>query len=225
MYMKKISLLTLAVVTSLALFAQDQPQLRTPMAVAPRFGIKAGVNLATAALEDIPSGASKPNTNNKTGFHGGVFYNIPLGGMMKFQPELLYSSQGTKTDFQFLGSTQEGEVDLNYLTLPLMVQLQTPGGFYVELGPQLGYMLDARYQPASGSETDLEEYTDKFDFSINGGLGYMTRVGLGIGARYNYGITNAMDSKNTSSPFYNTFREVQNRNIQIGLFYQFGAAK
>jgi hypothetical protein len=223
--MKKVSVFSLALFAGLAACAQNAPQLRTPMAVETRFGIKAGANMATTALGDIPTGFTKPETHNKTGFYGGVFVNIPMGQTLKFQPELLYSSQGTKMNYSYLSNKIEGEIDLNYLTLPLMLQYQTPGGFYVELGPQLGYMINKpKFQPANGgSETDLSDYSDKFDFSVNGGLGYMTRVGLGIGARYNYGITNAMDAKNPNPLL--PFREAENRVIQVGLFYQFGASK
>lgn len=223
--MKKVSVFTLALFAGLAVFAQSSPQLRTPMAIETRFGVKAGINLATTALEDIPTGFTKPETHNKTGFYGGVFVNIPMGQVFKFQPELLYSAQGTKMNYTYLSNKIEGDINLDYLTLPLMVQYQTPGGFYVELGPQVGYMIGKpKFSPASGgSETDLSDYTDKFDFAINGGLGYMTRIGLGIGARYSYGITNAMDAKNPNPLL--PFKEVQNRVAQIGLFYQFGASK
>jgi len=222
--MKKVSLFALLLSAGTALFAQSSTQLRTPMEVAPRFGVKAGVNLATTALGDIPSGATEPNANNKTGFYGGVFVNLPLGSsMFKFQPELLYSSQGTKLDR--IGGYGEGELDLNYVALPLMVQLQTPGGFYVEVGPQVALMTNSKYQINSGSEIDYKDFSDKFDFSVNAGVGYMTRIGLGINARYNYGITNLIDAKNSTAPSYSSFREAENRIIQLGLFYQFGASK
>ena len=43
--MKKISLFALTLGTSMAMFAQSQPRLVTPMSNTARFGIKAGASL------------------------------------------------------------------------------------------------------------------------------------------------------------------------------------
>ncbi len=82
----------LAAIAGFGLMAQDtnpKPMLRTEMSTQVRFGIKAGVNLATLEIDD-DSPSNDVETNNKTSFHGGVFVNIPLAGMFRFQPELLF---------------------------------------------------------------------------------------------------------------------------------------
>src|ERR671932_646829 len=95
--MKKVLLLSLAVFIGVAVFAQTT-QLVTPMAKKTRFGIKAGVNLAKFNFnaDQFPSGANIASTSTKTSAHAGVFVNIPISTLFKFQPELLYSGQGSK---------------------------------------------------------------------------------------------------------------------------------
>ncbi len=95
--MKKISLLTLAIIAGLFIYAQE-PKLRTPAPVQTRFGIKAGANLATLEIDD-ESSTNEIGTNNKTSLHAGIFVNIPLGDKFRVQPELVYSKQGSKVSY------------------------------------------------------------------------------------------------------------------------------
>lgn len=229
--MKKISLVALALSAGLFAFAQNQPQLTTHMAVEPRFGIKGGVNIANLNNKDYPSSADF-NSNTKTGFHAGFLLNLPMGEVMKFQPELLYSLQGAKSRINIstpTGSfTSNYKTDLHYLNLPLMFQARTPnGGFYVELGPQLSYLIKAKNKDITNSgggtttsEVDIKDQLKKFDVAACGGIGFVTRVGLGIDARYNWGFLNVLDKNNSANI---SGAKLRNRVLQIGLFYQFGA--
>jgi hypothetical protein len=228
--MKKISLFMLAVIAGLGLFAQDNHRLVTTMSTAPHFGIKASVNLAELKISGQPSG-SATNTENRTSFSAGFLYSLPLGTMFRLQPELVYSGQGSKLSqtATVLGNTYNSTADLklNYVNLPVMLQWQTPAGFFVELGPQIGYLTSAK-QIATGSntnssnETDVKNQMRKMDWGAAGGIGYLSRVGLGIGARYYYGMRNIYDTENQNNA---NSGEAKNRVISIGLQWQFGAGK
>jgi hypothetical protein len=221
--MKKISLFALALGTSLAMFAQNQPTLTTPMTKAVRFGIKAGVNLATMRADNI---SPEPDFNTKTSFNAGFLVNVPFGtSNFALQPELLYSGQGTKikeTTGVISPTTNSYEQDLSYLTLPIMVQWKSTGGFFVETGPQPGLLIRAK-SDATGSNVDNKDQFDKFDLEWGLGLGYLSRIGLGIGARYNYGLTNTL--KESSSNSSDNGPDLKHNVIQIGLSWQFGAGK
>jgi hypothetical protein len=227
--MKKISLFALALSTSMALFAQNQPQLRTQMADRPYFGVKGGVNLANLRQENL---AMRTSIDGKTSFHGGFFLNIPLGSNnWSFQPELLYNGQGAKltttTPTGITGGTTTtvNEWDLNYVSLPLMLKLKSDNGIYLELGPQASYLIRAK-QDANGTtgEMDIKNQFDKFDVAANGGIGWVSRAGFGIGARYSHGLSNILeDGGGNNSP--NQGPELKNSTFQIGLFYMFGAGK
>jgi hypothetical protein len=215
--MKKISLVVLALFTSLAMFAQNEN--RTEMKSAVRFGVKAGVNLSKLRPNDVPSGADI-STNLKTSFGGGFLVNIPFGTNLAFQPEVLFNGQGSKINVKqtvITTTTDKYEQDLRYLSVPLMLQWKSTGGFYAEVGPQLSFLLDARYD--GQTEYENEKAFENFEVSAGAGLGYMTRVGVGIGARYNHGFSNVLDNENSSDI------SMKHSVIHVGLFYHFGANK
>jgi hypothetical protein len=106
--------------------------------------------------------------------------------------------------------------------------LQSTTGVFVELGPQFGYLINAKNKSnssgagASNSEMDIKDQLNKLDIGASGGIGYLSRIGLGINARYNYGFTNVLDDSKAN---YVSGQKLKNRMYQVGLFYQFGAAK
>lgn len=231
MFMKKISLVSLLLGVVVMTHAQDRPigssappTLRTEMTAAPRFGLKAGVNLATLEIDD-DSQSDPFKTNNKTSFNAGVFANIPIGGTLRFQPEVVYSRQGSKIQYQesnapLPGSTTVNtEFDLHYLNVPLMLQVQTPGGFFVEAGPQIGFLLTAKDDE---SGIDIKDELKKTDFGAAAGIGYLSRVGLGLNARYNFGFSNIYDGEAGNDTDEGKYK---NRVLSIGLVYHFGANK
>jgi opacity protein-like surface antigen len=227
--MKKVSFLAVALIATLAVTAQVQnpdmahKPLRTDMEVKPRFGIKAGVNLAKLNIDDDESSTSW-NATSKTSFHGGLFANIPLGGALRLQPEIIYSGQGSKLNGPLLsntGTSENYEVDLHYVNIPIMFQLQGASGFYGELGPQVGFLVNAEQDRNTGGSTDIKDWVKKTDFALGAGIGYTTRVGLGVGARFNYSFSNVWNRDGSTSPLSNG--EMNNRVIQLGLSYQFGA--
>ena len=210
-------------------FAQNDPQLTTPAEVKPRFGIKGGVNLASLAIDD-DTPATNFNTNSKTSFHAGIYANIPFSTMFRFQPELLYLGGGSKISGTPLSGNQGGsqtyEADFDYLALPLKFQLATTKGFFVEVGPQFSFLTTARQDNKSGEDPDLKDegVVKKTDFALLGGIGFTSRIGLGVHATYLHGLTNVFDTDNSgeTNPIGG---EVSNRGVLIGLHYSFGAGK
>lgn len=214
--MKKISLFALALVSSLAMFAQDNNnRMTTPMAKKVYWGVKAGVNLAEFRVDNV---SPEPDLNMKTSINGGFLVNIPLKNKLYFQPELIYSGQGSKVT---PSAGPSYEQDLSYIALPLMFQIKSNGGFFVEVGPQPGYLVRAQSEVGSTTTKNRGNF-DKFDVALNGGIGYTSRVGLGVNARYSLGLTNTYglgDGPDNNGPEY------KNSGIQFSLFYLFGAHK
>jgi hypothetical protein len=215
--MKKISFIAFVLGTGLAVSAQKT--------FSPTFGIKAGVNLAQFRTNDFPSG-SEPDVSRKTSAHGGVFMNAPLGtGGFAIEPELLYSRQGSKmkttTTVGTVTQTSEYDQDLGYITLPIMFQWKSPAGVFVETGPQPGFLIQGKQDGPGSTETDNKSSFDKFDLSWGAGVGYVTKIGLGIGARYNYGLTNTIEDGGGNNSA-NNGPELKNSVIQFGLSWRFG---
>ena len=222
--MKKICLMALALSAGLALFAQENVN-RTPMPNKTYFGIKGGVNLAKLRPSDYT--ANEPSTNLKTTAHAGLLVRIPVSanGGFAVQPELLYNRQGSKmkttTTVGTVTTESTYEQDLSYVSVPVMLQWKSAGGFYVETGPQASFLIVAQQEgPGNNNETDNKDQMEKFDFSWGAGLGYMSRMRLGIGARYNHGFTNVLEETSTTGD-----ARLRNSVVQIGLTYLFGANK
>jgi hypothetical protein len=200
------------------------------MAKTVRFGVRGGVNLADLTAKEVPSGSNFSEAQSKTAFNGGIFVNIPLGAsMFRFQPEISYSSQGGKVQGGS-GSTagRTFEQDLDYVNIPLNFQLMTTNGFFVQTGPQVGFLVGAEVNsPSSGSGVTAggnKDDFDKFDLAWTGGIGYLSRVGLGIDLRYNIGIANVVaDDARTAAPFRG--QTWKNSVGQFSLIYHFGASK
>lgn len=204
--MKKV-LVSLALMCSAVAFSQH-------------FGIKAGVNISsnsvsTAALNDIPyylADAPNPTVDKSslTGFHAGVFYNMPLGENFNFQPEILYTTYGAKLNINYAGATFSAKWKMNYLALPLMLQYKLIPDLLVEAGPELGLLMSSKVS-GSGQSLDTKEDMKKFNAGIGIGAGYYFTENIGLNARYVAGLTNLDDSGVKS----------KNNVLQIGLAYKF----
>jgi hypothetical protein len=142
------------------------------------WGLKAGVALTTLSGPD----ARALQFDSRFGVQGGVFVNFSLTPLVSFQPELLYTLKGTG----YVNSPDW--YHLQYLDLPLPVQVNYKD-FYVEAGPQLGYLLAAqrRYGP---SILDAKFQFKPVDVGFVAGLGYQVKHSFGVGWRYNGGVLN-----------------------------------
>ena len=166
------------------------------------FGVKAGVNFATITGDDVD------DVKSRTSFHFGVFTEISISDKFSVQPELLYSSQGAKSD------NSGDELKLDYLNLPIMAKFYVAEGFSLEAGPQVGFLMSAKFDVDGGSE-DIKDETSDIDFGLNFGLGFQMETGLSFGARYKLGLSNILDFEG-SDDFKN-----QNGVFQISVGYMF----
>lgn len=166
-------------------------------------GLKAGVNISNF------TGSSFNNVEKKAriGFHAGGFLNIGLGAF-SIQPEALVSTQGVKVE----DINSDYNIDITYIAVPIMAKFKTAGGFYIEAGPQFSFKISEDF----GNQT-IDDFAKNIDISIGAGLGFQSRSGLGIGARYMAGLTKVGEfSVNNIQPDY------KNSVIQAGIFWAFG---
>jgi hypothetical protein len=144
-----------------------------------QIGAKAGVNISNFTGGDFGTVEKEA----LIGYHAGAFIRFRFGKLV-LQPELLVSTQGAK--LESAGNSEDYK--LTYLNIPIMLQYETNGGFYVEAGPQFGAKIDE-----SVPNTTTEDFAESMDIAICFGLGYHFRFGLGIGARYNVGVSKVGD--------------------------------
>lgn len=175
-----------------------------------KFGAKAGVNFADITGKNVDS------FDGRTSFHFGAVAEIEISEKFSFQPELIYSSQGSDYSEDFEGQSFEGTVKVDYLNIPLMAKYYIMEGLSIEGGPQIGFLLSAKDEYDDG-EDDLKDFLKSTDFGINFGLGYKLDNGLFFSARYNLGLSDNLDN----SEFESEGAEYKNSVIQLSVGYFF----
>lgn len=151
-----------------------------------RFGLKGGPSYTSVVGQNVAGAAYK------WGFHGGVLVNVKLNDRFSLQPEVLYSQKGTQ------GADNSNRIDVNYVDVPVLLRVATgPGGLFVEIGPQLGYLAGSRSSvdsrsPLARVTSDFAGSYPHFDLGYATGFGYQLANGLGIGLRYNGGVRHVL---------------------------------
>lgn len=183
------------------------------------FGIKGGVNLA-----NIRSGSSFTNDDNfdtRTGIAAGGFFHLGLTKAIAIQPEILYSQMGAKFKANTSSAlTTDGEVEMNYLSVPVLLKVSPFKVLGLFVGPQIDYYM-------GGKVTYDDESKDDQNMSYNGSAGGQTFLALtgglelnlfgnlGIYGRYIYGISNTV--RGDYQDIYTQGSILYNDAIQVGL--------
>ncbi len=167
-----------------------------------RFGVKAGANFSNVNVEGTDA-----DIKATSGLHLGVLAHVHVTDRFAFQPELVYSMQGAKSEF----AGEDSKLKLHYINIPVLGQVMFGDGFRLQTGPQVGFLLSAKEE-----DEDVKEDFNKIDFSWSFGASYVTSTGIGFDARYNLGLSNISESDEVKA---------RNRVFQVGIFYLFGGTK
>lgn len=153
-----------------------------------RFGAKAGLNLAT-----LGGSTGLGNYSSKPGFHLGAVLEIPFSDMITLQPEVLISLQGTG------GYITNENLNLWYVTVPVMGKYNVWDDLYVEAGPYVGVLLgeNSEDQILNGLATNFD--TNTLDFGLGLGAGYELTDNFYFQARFNFGFINAINNVNSKN--------------------------
>jgi hypothetical protein len=204
---------TLALVGAVGFAGAQTTYTDEPDPLKPRIGVKGGINLANLYVEDAS------DENLKVGLNVGLFAKIPLTEFFAIQPEVLYSSKGSKVRYDnvFMG---EGEYrfNLNYVEVPFLAVFNLGKHFNIHAGPYAGFLTSANVKNLE-DDGDIEGVEDlevdnfnRFDYGLAGGLGF-DFGNFTVGGRYNYGLKEVgksgnlsgeltRDSKNSVASFY-----------------------
>jgi hypothetical protein len=168
-------------------------------------GLRLGGNLANTSYKE---GSETSSTDSKFGFQFGGYFDIEMSDMISISPELVYSQMGGKESFQ----GESFELNLSYISIPVLVKVKFSDIFNFQAGPQLGLLTGAKVK-FDGVSFDAKDGYKSTDFGAALGIGADLPNGLNINLRYYLGLAN-IDSEGSSDFIEN------NRAIQFTLGYR-----
>ena len=182
-----------------------------------KFGFKGGVNFSNMYTENVD------DSNVLTGFIAGIFAKLPVSTNVAIQPELYYTTKGSEVVYNNAFASGTAKFRVNYVEMPVLLVVNLSEVFNFQIGPYVGYLLDGEVTNESSSpifnfedNIDPDEF-NKIDAGVAAGIGLDFGT-IGIGARYNYGLTKVgkertysgtsyifPDGKNSVLSFYATY--------------------
>lgn len=183
------------------------------------WGVTGGLNLSTLDytsginFDDLSFGdlneeaqlaySDLDNSKSKLGYNFGVYAMHDIG-VLSFNPSLLYSTAGYKTN--------DYSINLGYLSAPLLFGFNPIDILHVQIGPQFGYNISSKINPTDRESYSVSNY-NKLDYGAV--IGAMIDVGKygNLSARYIFGLGNVTDP----IPSGTEELKFQNRVFQINL--------
>jgi len=212
--MKKLMLLTLALLWCIASMAQESPKKVSKLHSNVGGGARIGLTTSQISGDDL------------TGFHqfgayAGLYVNFPLTQNWKWmiQPEINFNMKGSHTYFP--KGLQEGQqtysLSLYYIEVPLMIRWNCYKGLILELGPSFNIKVFHQEKFDGDVDTHVEPFR-WYEVAITAGVNYLFKDHYGIFFRFTssivpvripYSVTNRLIKKQF------------NDALMIGFYYQF----
>ncbi len=161
-------------------------------------GALLGANSSNLTGEDVGDFSSR------LGFRAGAVLKIPISPRFAVQPELVYSNQGFDSSAD--GVFTQGIID--YLTIPVLVDLNIAGGLSVQFGPQVGINIQTQITEPGNTENESILDADRLDSAFALGLQFELPSGIFLQGRYTFGITDL-----------NTVVQIKNSVASLALGY------
>ncbi|MEM0941324.1 MAG: porin family protein [Bacteroidota bacterium] len=154
-------------------------------------GLKGGANFSNTDFG---------NSESITAFHGGAFLLLKVANI-GIQPEVLYSSQGSEVE-------GVGDINLDYINIPIIAKFYLPLGLNLQLGPQFGVLTD---DLKDLNNDGINEQLKSSDLSAVFGAGVNLPFRLKVDARYVLGLSDINDSSFD--------QDIKNRMFQLSIGY------
>lgn len=199
-------------------------------------GLRGGLNMQNINGKDISGDALEMKMI--PGFHIGLVVDVPIATDFWFQPGLLFSTKGAKSDGDFLGLGYSTKYNLSYIELPLNLVYKPilgDGHFFIGFGPYIGYAIsgkatfevgsltteqDITFEKEFNSSSDQDDWASfkRLDYGGNLFFGYQFDFGFSVQLNTQLGLA-AINSENLSmTDSKATFR---NTGFGLSLGYNF----
>jgi hypothetical protein len=144
-------------------------------------GVRAGAGGSFWTVKEAGAGFTPKLISS---YEGGGFIVVPLSRSFFVQPELLFTSNGSR-----IKSDEVNDVyRLNYLSVPVFGKYKLSNGIGFLAGPEIGFLLNGTREDENGKEK-INEYLQKSDMRFTLGVEYPMDFGLIVAARYTKGLT------------------------------------
>ena len=171
-------------------------------------GGHAAVNFSTLwgdAADDAPWGL---------GFAAGVAAKVPVNPMISVVPEVDIDLR-RQSDDDVTWSTWA-------LEIPILARINAAPQIFIEVGPQLGFLLSSEVEHDFGATTTTTDLGDAkvlntFEFGIDVGAGYAVMPNLDVNFRFALGLTSIVDGKK----YIGSDDPAKNMQLQLGATYWF----
>src|SRR5205085_7184036 len=134
-----------------------------------RAGVKAGMNVSNLYIDNVH------DENARIGFNGGFYGQILSSEFFAIQPELLYSTKGTRADYTGFVVNQKVRFNLNYLDLPVLAVFKLGRSAEIHAGGYASYLLSANIQydgnVNNGTDQLDKDHFKSYDYGLTGGFG------------------------------------------------------
>lgn len=154
------------------------------------YGVKAGANY---------SGFRTDNGTNSDlfGINLGGVAKIDLNNTFGLQAELNLNSKGGV--YRFPLTSNNPEIRLTYLNLPVLLQTRITKKFCFEMGPEFGFLVNQKAK-LNGDTFEIDD-VPTFDMNLNVGLSYQFEKGVFIQGKYGYGLTELFENSDYKNSY------------------------
>ncbi|HXB29855.1 MAG TPA: porin family protein [Puia sp.] len=171
--------------------------IASPCLVIAQIGLKAGWNYTNV------TSVSSINSQASSGFNVGAFFTTPYNKIIGNKTELVYSKQG----YDYSTGSVTGKVNLQYIMLPSFFCINITKFFQIYFGEEMAYLINATADSSnssmpgmSGQYNQILNYYNRFQFALGGGVEVHPIMGLLVGARINFSLTNLYSVPSSNSP-------------------------
>jgi hypothetical protein len=169
----KILILGTIVITAFAgVQLKAQEDLRDQLGLGFKIGLNSA-NVYDTKSEDFEADA-------KLGLAFGGFLSIPLGTVIGFQPEVMYSQKGYKGNGSALGVGYDYTRKTDYIDVPLQLQIKPAPFVTILAGPQYSFLVSKGFDfDGGGISVDQQDDIENNDIRKN-------TLGAVVGADFNF---------------------------------------
>jgi hypothetical protein len=194
---------SISVIFIVALMAINSQLLAQEYTSSILFGVKGGLVISDF---DFDNDFANDLFETRTGFTGGLFIQYYINGWLITQPELNYTTKGTRSEIMFSDESGSiigiGEMEyiLDYIEVPIIMVFTVPGDYPVKpkvaLGPQIGFNVRSKEElsgmvKVGSAFTDLDANEVVFDLVIGTGLDIrLGKTTIVTDFRYDLGLSN-----------------------------------